>query len=199
MCLNIKNRTTYSRLSHRHLQTAWSQGSLSRGSPVNIFPSRLYLVSWALPPHQESHWSLCCCFVLWGERPRLPPCCSRCCCNYSVVWGIFGLTFCIPFASQGDWNKSKHYGLPHGKLIALDVYVLVLPSCIALFDHCWVAFDKVLCSRQFLCSFFFSFLFGCVRSCRKVCGNCFYSICRVKCLFCAGCWYTKAQFLCRCQ
>ncbi len=66
------------------------------------------------------------CAVVWGGKtPSLAPCCSWCCGNYSVVWGIFGLTFCIPFASQRDWNKSKHYGLPCGKLIALDVYVLV--------------------------------------------------------------------------
>lgn len=67
---------------------------------------------------------LCVVVLFGGERPGWAPCCSPCCCNYSVVWAEFSLTFCIPFASQGDWNKSKHYSLPCGKLIALDVYVL---------------------------------------------------------------------------
>lgn len=40
---------------------------------------------------------------------------------FASVWGISGLTFCIPFAGQGDWNISKLYGLPCGRRIALDV------------------------------------------------------------------------------
>lgn len=104
--------------------------------------------------------------LLWGKRPSPAPCCSCCCCNYSAVWGIFGLTFCIPFASQRDWNKSKHYGLPCGKLIALDVYVLVftkldctawsIPGCI------W---HSVVLKSIFMC-----FVFSCVQSCRKYSG-----------------------------
>lgn len=116
-----------------------------------------------MPPHQESRWSFYRCFVLcWGGRSCLPPCCYPCCCNYSVVWGIFGLTCCIPFASPRDWNKSKHYGLQSGKLIALDVYVLVfteldctvwsLPGCI------WLSV---------VCFFFMCSVRSCVQSCRK--------------------------------
>lgn len=116
-------------------------------SVCTVFLERCHLIRRAT--------DLCVVVLFWGERPSRAPCCSRCCCNYSVVWGIFGLTFCIPFASQRDWNESKHYGFPCGKPIALDVYVLgFYRAGLDFCDHCWVAFAIVLCLHTFLCAFF---------------------------------------------
>lgn len=147
-----------------HYSDTYSHGSVFRGSTVNTVLSGSCLVSWvhATSSGEPLIFLPLFCVVL-GGRSCLPPCCYPCCCNYSVVWGIFGLTCCIPFASPRDWNKSKHYGLPSGKLIALDVYVLVfteldctvwsLPGCI------WLS---IVCVFFFMCS-----VRSCVQSCRK--------------------------------
>lgn len=110
-----------------------------------------------------------------GGHPR----CSWCCSNYSVVWGIFGLTFCIPFAGWGDWNKSKHYGLAMwpaycSGCIRLGLYLAVLYYLIIAglhLTHCCV------------CTIFMCFIQPCavMQEMFWKCKN-FYRSCRAKCL-----------------
>lgn len=74
----------------------------------------------------------------------LAPWSSQCYCRCSVIWGIFGLTSCVPFA----WEVGSKESI-----------MACIWSWIALVDDCHVSLD-IYC--VFMC-----FVYSCVQSCRK--------------------------------
>lgn len=126
------------------------EGKLTYSCPVDTFlPEFCHLIRRAM--------DLTVVVLFGGKRASLASCCAWCCCNYSAVWGIFALTFCIPFPSLWDWNKSMHYGLSCGKLIALDVYVFVSTeldctvwsSLGCIWQYCVLFYLHVLCVQLY--------------------------------------------------
>lgn len=90
-----------------------------RGNSIH-FPNPIIMFSesiWQMNTIKDSHcgrvnshfyyysrrWHLSCC------SEGLCSCCVLYCCNYLAAWKQCCLTFCIPFAGRGNWNKTVYY------------------------------------------------------------------------------------------